>query len=867
MYMTLNSLSSKKNTIAFSTALVATILILLVFSIPILGLPALGDLLFPGNGLWTVPGEPESQLLYIDGMDDEVTVIRDEWGIPHIYASTDNDLFFSQGYLHAQDRYFQMDLIRRQVRGQLAEVLGEYALEQDKLSLAMGMEYWAKKTDEVIRANYSEFVEPLEKYVEGINYYLATHKNNLPVEYQLLGFEPKPWTTVDTLCLVQEMARQLSWNYNDLYRYSNLAGLGNDKYLELFNPFLPYQIPIVPNCSSYPSSPIFSSSGDSPSASNLKASVDWLIKGIEGIDSEKKLIESKLTQGSNNWVAHGSKTTTGKPILCNDMHLAWILPGVWYEQHLVSQEIPDEGTNYNSYGFAIPGMPLIAVGHNNYVAWGFTNTGYDVMDWYYYNEKNSTHYLYEGDYEPFETRDYTIKVYGGEDVQFTVRETKEGPVLTDFLNDRIPSDLKQSDIIFAAQWMGNDIYLNLLAGQEFNRATDREDFNEASRYWDTLAQNIVYADVDGNIAIRPTGRVPIRDDSNIPSWHLGNGSIPYNGSNGEGKWIDEVPFNQLPNSLNPSQGYLASANQIAVGPEYNFSKYFLQNEYANGYRARRINELLNTTDNITIDKMKEIQLDINSSVAKAFIPTLLDVIEYTYGTSIPEGLNQAYNVLKDWKYVMDKDMAAPTIYRKWRDFFYDLTFDDDIDYYNLSRGPQLVMLEYLMNNQTSHWFNNISTGTPIQMTRNQTMLLAFNNTIDWLENVYSTDDPTKWTWGTLHKVKFSHLSGLNILSVGPLPGSGEGYTVNPAGAYIDEDGGVAQGGASERLIVDLSDMGNSISVIPSGESGHPHLKHYTDQLTELFLKGKYHRQYFDYTASNFPSIESILIFKPTGGGF
>jgi len=852
------SQSITKNVIEFSTALIVTVLVIVIFSMSILGFE-LGSLLFPGNGLWTVPGEPESQLLYIDGMDDDVTVIRDEWGIPHIYAKTDNDLFFAQGYLHAQDRYFQMDLIRRQVRGQLSEILGEDTLSQDKLSLAMGMEYWAKKTDQEIRANYSEFLPPFEKYVEGINYYLETHRNQLPLEYQLLGFEPKPWTSIDTLCLVEEMARQLSWNYYDLYRYSNLAGLGKEKYLELFNPFLPYQIPICPNYSSYKTTPKFSKSSSS-APSSLKSSVNMLIEGIESMESEKKLMESKEIAGSNNWVVDGSKTETGKPILCNDMHLSWILPGVWYEQHLVSEE-----TDLNSYGFAIPGMPLVAVGHNEYLAWGFTNTGYDVMDWYYYNEKNNTHYLYEGNYEEFTTREYKIKIRGGDDEQFTVRETKEGPVLTDFLGRRIPSNLSDNNIIFAAQWMGNDIFLNLIAGEKFNRAKNREEFNEASKYWDTLAQNIVYADINGNIAIRPTGRVPIRNDKNIPSWHLGNGTIPYNGSNGEGKWIGEVPFEMLPNSLNPAQGYLASANQIAVGPEYNFSKYFLQNEYANGYRARRINELLNKTDDISIEKMKEIQLDINSSTAKAFIPTLLDVIDYTYGEDIPEKINQTYNILNDWGYVMDKDKAAPTIYRKWRDFFYDFTFEDDIDFYDLSQGPQLVMLEYLMNNESSHWFNNISTGTPIEMNRNHTMLLALNKTIDWLEDVYGTDHPNQWIWGELHKIKFTHLSGLDVLSIGPLSGSGEGYTVNPAGAHIDEDGGIARGGASERLIVDLNDLGNSISAIPSGESGHPHLKHYSDQLTELFLKGKYHSQYFHYTATNFPSIESKIIFKTTGG--
>ncbi len=317
--------------------------------------------------------------------------------------------------------------------------------------------------------------------------------------------------------------------------------------------------------------------------------------------------------------------------------------------------------------------------------------------------------------------------------------------------------------------------------------------------------------------------------------------------------------------MNPEQGYLASANQIAAEPEYDYGTYWLQNEYANGYRVRRINELLNTTDNFTVERMKEIQLDINSSTAKAFIPTLLNVIEYSYGANIPEKIVPTYSLLKEWRYMMDKTEAAPTIYRKWRDFFYDFTFNDDIDHYNLTGDPQLVRLEYLMNNGSSHWFNNISTGTPDPMTRNHTMLLALNKTIDWLADVYGTDSPSKWIWGSLHKVKFSHLTGLDVLSVGPIPESGEAFTVNPAGAHIDEDGGVAYGGASERLIVDFNDLGNSISCIPSGESGHPHLNHYTDQLYGLFLQGKYHSTYYDYIAANFPSIESRITFKSAGG--
>ncbi|MBD3212355.1 MAG: hypothetical protein GF311_07090 [Candidatus Lokiarchaeota archaeon] len=856
-----------KTTIELSTAIIVTALILTIFSLPLLGLPSLGELLFPGDGLWNVPGERQSERLFIDGMTDEVTVIRDEWGIPHVYAKKDIDMFFVQGYLHAQDRFFQMDLIRRQVRGQLSEVLGDSLLSSDKFYLATGMEYWANKTDHFMREKYLEgnetfqFYNLFEEYVKGINYYLNTHKNQKPTEYYLLNFEPAPWSTLDTLCLVQEMARQLSWNYNDLYRYKALDAIGKDNFTELFSPFRPYQIPICPDYGSYPDAPKLSTSHNSKE-SQLKNTIDDFLYGVNEIDTEQRLIESQDITGSNNWVINGSKSSTGLPILCNDMHLAWILPGVWYEQHLISEE-----SNFNSYGFAIPGMPLAAVGHNERVAWGFTNTGYDVLDWYYFNKLNDTHYSYKNEAREFNTRTYSIDINGEESEEFTVRETLHGPVMNDFLGGRIPSNLSSTNLVISSKWTGNSIFLNLIAGQGFHQSQNRNDFDEASQYWHTLAQNIVYADVDGNIGIRPTGKVPIRDDSSLPPGHLGNGSLPYNGSKGEGEWIGFVPFEDLPHSENPEQEYLVSANQIVAGPNYNYSKYFLQNGYANGYRARRINELLNNTDNITIEKMKEYQLDVTSSAAKAFIPTFIDVVEYEYGSNIPSKLNNSLQIMKNWDYLMDKDLVAPSIYRKWRDYFSDYTFDDEKAIYGLDSTPQIVTLEYLMKEkEDSHWFDN-KTSTGVTETRNQTILLAFNSTIEWLTNQFGSLNPESWIWGDLHQVCFTHLADLSVFNRGPYSADGEGYTVNPSGVSLGDSISCARGGASERLIVDLSNLNNSVSVIPSGQYGQSHLSHYSDQLEELFLQGKYHPQYFTNTVTNFPSIDVILQFNPKGGMF
>ncbi|MEJ2250747.1 MAG: penicillin acylase family protein [Candidatus Lokiarchaeota archaeon] len=844
-----------KESVKLSTVVAIIVLVFVIFSVPLLTIQSLGSLLFPGNGVWKTPSGPSDEIISVPGMKDEVIVIRDEWGIPHIYAKYDEDLFFIQGYLQAQDRYFQMDMFRRQVRGKLSEILGPAALETDKLHLAMGMEYWANKTEQYMRQlndNFTKrFFRIFDRYVDGINYYLETHKNTKPFEYYLLNFEPEKWSTLDTFCLVQEMARQLSWNYYDLYRYTNLQALGSANYSELFGTILPYQIPVCPNYGSFAKPPTIKTSY-MESNQQLRKSILSFLAEIEKIDSERYLIEREDFKGSNNWVVDGTKSATGKPILCNDMHLAWMLPGIWTEQHLVSEE-----SNINSYGFAIPGMPMVAVGHNEHVAWGFTNTGFDVLDWYYYNVVDNEHYIYNGTVTKYQYQNYKINVKGEDVIKFKVKETVNGPVLNDFLGSSIPDNLDKQNIIIASKWTGNEIFLNLLAGYGFNMAKNRNDFDQASENWDTLAQNIVYADIDGNIGIRPTGKVPIRANS--------NGTFPLNGSKGEGEWIGYIPFDQLPHTENPSQHYLASANQISAGLDYNYSQYFLQNNYADGYRARRINEILNNTDNIDIEIMKQLQFDVNSSAAKAFLPSLIEVLNNFYTSSPPAEVSNALTILENWHYNMDKNLAAPTIYRKWRDYFYDLTFNDEINKYELARGPQLVILEYLMKEQqNSHWFDNVST-TGIKETRNQTMIRAFNLTVKWLTNFYNTNDPNNWKWGLIHQLYFPHLTGLKALSAGPFSGNGEGYTVNPANANIENGVGYAQGGASERMIIDLNNLENSISVIPSGQIGLTNSPHYTDQLTELFLKGKYHSQYFTYTSSNFPSIQITQIFRKAGG--
>ncbi len=858
-----NKFLDKKKHRRFSTTIVLTILVVTIFSIPLGIIPALGGLLFPGYGLWNSTGEiPPEERLVIPGLEDDVTVYRDKWGVPHIYASKEKDLFFAQGYCHAQDRFFQMDMWRRQVRGMMSEVVGEMYLSQDKFNLAMGMEYWANKTDQALSKTF--FYDNLVSYVDGVNYYLNTHKSEKPMEYQLLGFEPTNWTTLDSLCLVQEMARQMTWSYNDFYRLLNYEALGPALYNELFGLPTPYQIPICPNYGGFPEAPKVAgvdseTEYETQSSTNIRplsepkssviTEISRFLNYAENIESEKTRMEFGEYRGSNNWVITGVKSSTGEPILSNDMHLAWLLPGVWYENHIISKD-----TGLNSYGFSIPGMPLVAVGHNQYVSWGFTNTGYDVLDWYYYKTFGPDQYIYNGKVTDYTTRTHTIKVKGQAPVKFIVRETVHGPVLSD-LRDFGASDTL-GDVVIASKWTANDIYNNFLAGYKFNYAKNRNDFDQASRHWNTLAQNIVYGDIHGNIAIRPTGKVPIR---------AGWGFFPYDGSIGQGEWTGYVSFSDLPNTLNPDQDYLASANQIIAGPEYKYPH--IQSGYANGYRARRINEVLRANYFMDVDKMIMLQRDVKSSAAEAFTPYLIDAIESYYGSNPQSTIGRVLTELEDWNHVMDRDLAAPTIYRKWRDYFMDDTFDDEIEYYGAVYGARLATLEYLMKeDDKSKWFDNIDTPLTVE-TRDDIIIKALNDAIEWLEGYYGSSDPSTWRWGDVHKLYFTHLSGLGALSKGPYEGDGEGYTVTLSGVNLGSRISYARGGSSERMIVDLNDLNNSISVIPSGQRGLSNSKHYADQLEDLFLQGKYHYQYFTNTVDNFPEtvIESRIYFTAAGG--
>ncbi len=861
-----------KTIIKFSLILIVTVGLLTALSIPLGLYPKLGSFLFPGEGsIWSIPQEISVQeTLKVAGLENEVTVYRDQWGVPHIYGESEKDIMFALGYVQAQDRLFQMDMARRATRGKLSEILGPSMLESDQFSLNKLKDYWAIQTYEYMRDSLDladiEMFSILNSYTDGVNYYIENAKT-LPLEFLFLSYQPDLWSPIDSLAFVKYMSEMLTWDYTDFTTLRIHDAIGREAFNELFGYPLPYQIPVTSNYGSYLMNTQnideqeVTSSDISHQISEL---VSQFMSDIINIPGEKEFIEQSYQVGSNNNAVNGSKTLSGKPILSNDMHLSYNLPGIWYEAHLVDQS---PGSDFNVYGFYLAGVPYQIVGHNNYVGWGMTNTGIDVLDWYYYKGINDTHYWYNDTETAYETIEYNIPIKGQNPDNFIIKTTVHGPVFTNLFDTNVYSDYV-NDVI-ACKWIAQNVSFEFKTIYGWSHARNKGEFDLASSHFTTPAQNVIYGDIDGNIAIRPTGKMPLRDDTSIPGWHYGNGSMPYNGSAAQGEWQGFIPFEEIPHTVNPDQGFIVSANQITAGPDF-LNNYTIQNplDIASGYRARRINELLADAEDLTIEDLKEIQLDVYSTRAGNFTPIFIDVLAPISAKTSTE--LAAFNLLDSWDYIMDRDSAAASVYYIISEIFLEETFKDEMDQAECPRTPNHAVLEWLsVNNVSSIWFDNIT--TPEVETRDEIIIKSFRIAVDALEEFFQTDDVTEWKWGEINQLKIPHITGLSSLGYGPIPVDGSDSTPNVIWMRsVWRDGKIfvseARGGASERLIIDFSNLNNTLSVIPSGQRAISFSKHYTDQL-ELFLNGEYHVQYFTSdSVEKFKEewIESTIHFKPGG---
>ncbi len=792
----------------------------------------------------------------LPGLDGPVEIVRDALGIPHIYATTTHDLFFAQGYVHAQDRFWQMDVWRHIGSGRLAEMFGPSQVETDAFLRTLG---WRQIAEQEYAALPPEDKAVLDAYAEGVNAYLRDRGGvDLGFEFVILGllnpgYQPEPWTPIHTLTWAKAMAWDLRGNMDsEIERAILLGKFSPERVAELFPPYPYDRHPlIVPEWSA--------TGGTSGAAAGLERAT--YIPLLQTVAQRFALLDGLLgfsatDIGSNSWVVAGSRTATGKPFLANDPHLAAQLPSIWYEIGLHCRPKTPQ-CPYDMAGFSFAGSPSIVIGHNDRIAWGFTNVGPDVMDLYIerINPDNPNQYEVNGKWVDMEVRTEVIRVAGGEPVTVTVRLTRHGPIISDTYG-KLENFAEQAGIdlpahyAIALRWTALEPTRTLRALLAFGRAQNWEEFRQAATLFDVPAQNLVYADVDGNIGYQMPGRIPIRKPGH-------DGTLPVPGWTDDYEWQGYIPFEELPFVFNPPKGYIVTANNAVVGPDY---PYLLSTQWAYGYRAQRIVEMIERAprpiDAEYIAWMQNDTLNLNA----AFLVPLVTQLDYGEAR-----LNRARDMLRRWDYRMDVDSAPAAVFAAfWRHLLND-AFEELPEKYRAIGGARwFEVVRRLSAEPDNPWWDD--TTTPAVETRDDIFRRAMQEAVDELEERLGAD-PQGWAWGKLHTLTLQNqtLGKSGVAPIEALLNRGP-YSVPGGSSVVLNTGWVATKGyainwlPSMRMIVDLSDLSRSLAIHTTGQSGHPYHPHYVD-MTDLWRTGRYHPMRWT-EAQVYAAAEGVLRLVP-----
>ncbi len=787
---------------------VALVLVLVV------GLAGAGSYAFARRSLPQIAGE-----LRLAGLNGPVTVYRDDWGVPHIEATSSHDLYMAQGYITAQDRLWQMELNRRAAAGRLSEVLGESQLESDKFLRTLML----RRSAELSVQAYSPWArEALEAYSAGVSAYIqqATEQNRLPVEFTILGFKPEPWQPVDSASIGKLMAFDLGRGFvDDVWRQQAREALGDD----LFKQILPF----------YPNDGLtIMKYGTGSSAEEAAPRQVAELPPATHVDLDG--LPVALMQpapdgiGSNNWVVSGKQTKSGKPILSNDPHLGLSTPAIWYQTHLMLNNPSDR---MNVIGVIFPGTPGIVIGHNEKVAWGVTNVGPDVFDTFIEkrNPQNPNQFEFMGKWEDATVHKESIKVKGKPDVPFEVVVTRHGPIISEIVG----SKENRPKEALALKWTAHMATPELEAVLLFGKASNWSEFREALRRFQVPMQNFVFASVDGTIAYRSGGIAPVRAK--------GDGLMPVPGWTGEYEWKEFIPFERMPEVVNPPEGMIVTANHKVIDDAYPF---YLGSQWSQPYRAGRITEMLKAkAGSLTVDDMRQIQADNTNLRARSLLPAILPVLEKA---SLSETEKGALALLKAWDFVDDAEAGAPLIFATWRRQIGKDLFEPKLGKDLYSRMPQ-------ESNITDEMLLQAAKGNPsewVKLAGGLEMLLAgsFKTAVADVVKLQG-NNPQKWNWGKFHQIGPAHAIGGAVKPLGwflnaeahPIGGS----SVTPSAMSYDSKTGKVTSAGPWRQVVDLANpVGNSWDVVLPGQSGHFLSKWYTDQ-AQLHWRGELHPQLMD----------------------
>lgn len=752
--------------------------------------------------------------LSVKGLTDKVEIIRDTYGVPHIYAKNETDMYFAFGYAVAQDRLWQMDFFRRLGQGKLSELFGKDLVETDR--------YFRLLTAPGVRKELPPALEPAFKaFVSGINAYITSHSDRLPVEFTLLRYKPEKWAEDDYLAILKVVNWGLACGFTtDLTAGEILKKVGEEKLREAF-PGWPTDGPIiVPK-----------------GYEGVSASANQALRVAEEV---RALIGFPVGAASNNWVVSGKKTQNGEPLLANDTHLALTNPSFWWEVDLNCPTI-------HVSGFAVPGVPGIPLGHNRDVAWGVTNVMVDDVDFYIekINPDNPQQYWYENHWEDMKVIEETIKVKGGAPVRKEIFVTRHGPVVTQ------PGEGGGKETI-SQRWAFTECLQPARAGYRLMKARNVQEAIDALRDWELPSQNFVFADREGNIGFWCCATVPIRPK--------GGGMLPVPGWTGEYEWKGYVPFEQRPHLLNPEEGFIATSNNKVTGDDY---PYVIGRYWEPMDRVTRVRQLLKTEKKLTVEDFKKIQHDTYCVLASELTPKFVDVLK-KHAES--EGFKKAREILAGWDFVMGEESGAAAIFEVTFRKMMDNIFRDELgealfeQYLKTTMFPPRA-IRALVRDGSSPWFDNIN--TPEKETMEDIMKVSLDQALAELREKMG-DDMERWAWRRIHTLTYRHPLGKKkpldrLFNLGPFPVPGNHLTVNKKQYSYDKPYS-AEHGVSQRMIVDLSNIKDALHVLPTGESGQLKSPHYRDQIP-LYLGNGYHPAWPDREQAE-KNKEGILILNP-----
>jgi len=756
-------------------------------------IPPMGKLFNPFAGFWQNSNKSDKivEEIVLPELQDIVHVVWDVRRVPHIFAKNDHDLYFAQGYITAKDRLWQMEFQTHSVAGRLSEIVGKRALEYDRFQRRIGMVYAAENSVRALNEN-QESKAVITAYTSGVNAYIKSlSKKELPLEYKILDYFPETWTVIKSALLLKYMAWDLTGSSSDYIMTQTREALGDSVMEQLFPYYPPFMNPVVPTGVSW----------DFKSNMDQKQREEYI--NIHRVNTNSK--ESQYGKGSNNWAVSGNLTKSGYPILCNDPHLGLNLPSIWYEIQLISPDV-------NAYGVSLPGAPAVIIGFNSEIAWGLTNAGSDVLDWYKIKFKDSTRkeYFYDGEWHETKLRVEEIKVRGEKTVLDTVCYTRHGPVVYHEGEEPFYNNIPAGS---AMRWAAHDPSNELQTFHMLNRAKSYEDYLEALRFYDCPGQNLVFADKSGDIAIWHNGKFPLR-------WK-GQGRYLLDGSNLDDEWKDWVPREHNPHVKNPDRGFVSSANQIPADSDY---PYYLGWDYVSFERGTRINELLSAMKDITPEDMIEMQSDVMNLRARMLFPRLLDILR---AKSLTPEEKQSYEELKNWNCKNRAELIAPTIFEYFWQELCERIWNDDMntDSGSLKRPNSEVTIDLILNQPECPYFDDKTTAD--KETLDDLAYQAFQSANKKLTEEFGSIGQA-WVWGKTRGTDIRHVAQIPGLGRINLETNGNSYIINAISKYF---------GPSWRMVVTLGPEVRAWGICPGGQSGNPGSRFY-DNAVDDWIKGK-----------------------------